>query len=50
MSKHRIVSVRTVFEGWIKVIIAKIAAPSGNSFEREIEIHGNAVAERERLG
>jgi nudix-type nucleoside diphosphatase (YffH/AdpP family) len=44
MSKHRIVSVRTVFEGWIKVIIAKIAAPSGNSFEREIEIHGNAVA------
>ena len=44
MSKHRIVSVRTVFEGWTKVIIAKITAPSGHSFEREIESHGSAAA------
>ncbi|MDE2473224.1 MAG: NUDIX hydrolase [Bradyrhizobium sp.] len=44
MSKPRIVGVRTVFERWSKLIIANIVAPSGNSFEREIEIHGSAVA------
>lgn len=44
MSKLRVLSVRTAFEGWIKVVIAKIAAPSGDPFEREIEIHGSAVA------
>jgi nudix-type nucleoside diphosphatase (YffH/AdpP family) len=44
MSKHRVVSVRTVFEGWTKLIIAKIATPLGVSYEREIEIHGSAVA------
>lgn len=44
MSKHRIVSVRTVFERWSEIIIANIVGPSGNSFEREIESHGSAVA------
>jgi nudix-type nucleoside diphosphatase (YffH/AdpP family) len=44
MSKHRIVSSRTVFEGWLKLIIAKVKSPSGNVYEREIEIHGSAVA------
>ena len=42
MSKHRI-GVRTVLEGWIKVISTKIVA-LGNPFERKIESHGNAVA------
>lgn len=40
----RITGQETVYAGWSKIIRAKLAAPDGGEFVREIEHHGNAVA------
>lgn len=40
----RLLDLRTVYEGWLKVSVGRFRADDGTEFGREIEDHGNAVA------
>lgn len=44
MAEHRIVAVETLYEGWGKLLMLRIALPDGHAITREIEDHGAAVA------
>ena len=44
MSQHEIRSVKTLYEGWGKLLLAEIRLPDGGTIKREIEDHGQAVA------
>jgi nudix-type nucleoside diphosphatase (YffH/AdpP family) len=40
----KILAKRTAHEGWMKIVIATVEQADGSRFEREIEVHGDAVA------
>jgi nudix-type nucleoside diphosphatase (YffH/AdpP family) len=44
VTDHRIVAVETVYEGWSKLLMLRIALPDGHVLTREVEDHGAAVA------
>ena len=40
----KIISVKTLYEGWSKFLLAKVRLPDGKVIERQIEDHGRAVS------
>jgi nudix-type nucleoside diphosphatase (YffH/AdpP family) len=44
MAPHRITGVKSLYDGWSKLLKLTIATPDGRSMEREVEDHGAAVA------
>jgi nudix-type nucleoside diphosphatase (YffH/AdpP family) len=44
MASYRITGVKTLYEGWGKLLKLTIATPDGRTMEREVEDHGAAVA------
>jgi len=40
---HAILHIRTIYERWAKFLIATVRSPDGQTAEREIEDHGEAV-------
>ena len=41
---HELVKVETVYEGWARLMVAKVRLPDGRIASREVEDHGDAVA------
>jgi nudix-type nucleoside diphosphatase (YffH/AdpP family) len=41
---HRILGVETLHEGWGKLLLLRVALPTGHVLKREVEDHGAAVA------
>src|SRR5688500_12534350 len=41
---HEIVDVEAVYEGWARLLVAKVRLPDGRIAKREVEEHGDAVA------
>lgn len=44
MSAPRIVALRTLYEGWGRFLVARVALPDGHIADRQIEDHGIGVA------
>jgi nudix-type nucleoside diphosphatase (YffH/AdpP family) len=41
---HRIVAVKTLYEGWNRLLLLRIELPDGHVLKREVEDHGDAIA------
>jgi nudix-type nucleoside diphosphatase (YffH/AdpP family) len=41
---HELLDVETVYEGWARLMVAKVRLPDGRIAKREVEDHGDAVA------